>query len=345
MQKTFFKRFMDKGYHFYALIAVGLIYLVVRTLIQAELLWFKAEPFQDRSISSLVEVNNLNNINENDAFIEDQMGESYSTVQEIQESLIEDISAIKILAKKKGRKLGETVTKKEDLAINENRVKEKKEDVNKAKDDLKTKSIREQGKRSTVENTIDPGPKTLAEIDDWTRFLSDTDDNSDHTYKKSVLVSISSEFRAKLLKQVISNQTDEPVIARIYSDTPSLKNALIKGLSYIIPRNNRLFVRFTSITLENGESYAIDATALSTDGESGIDGIVDENIDGDVFKGVANTLLGVGSVIIDSQTAGVGSRVLNDSTRKPLEKIETDIVISLEKGKRFKVFFNETLKI
>ena len=199
-----------------------------------------------------------------------------------------------------------------------------------------------QGKVITnSKNKTEDGPKEI--LDDWTRFMDL--EQKQEVRIKSVAIPMSSTFRAKLLKQVISNQVQEPVIARLYSDNPTLKNALIKGLSYIVPRNDRLFVRFTSITLENGDTYSIDATALGSDGQSGIEGLVDENIDGDVVKGVANTLLGVGSVIIDSHTNGTGSQILDDSTKKSLEKIETDIVITLEKGKRFKAFFNETLKI
>ena len=191
-------------------------------------------------------------------------------------------------------------------------------------------------------------PKSKLAIDNWHDIIANASSDEqviEDSYSKTVLIKMSDTFRVKLLKQAISSQINDPVIVKMYSSNPDLNNALLKGQSYIVDRSERLFIQFSSITLTNGESYPIDAGAMGDDNQNGIEGFVDDNIDGDILKGFANGILGVGSAIIDSQTAGIGSGVISDSSRKPLEKIETNIVITLERGKRFKVFFNSMLKI
>ncbi len=115
-----------------------------------------------------------------------------------------------------------------------------------------------------------------------------------------------------------------------------LDGATIKGSFYSIKDSNKMYLQFSKIISKKGKDISISAYAISSDGSAGIPADVNNNIGNEVINFLTNQL-------VSSQTNDVGRIVLDKSVGQT--ELETQRNVSVKKGTRFTIYFDEPVFI
>jgi hypothetical protein len=157
---------------------------------------------------------------------------------------------------------------------------------------------------------------------------------------KRQLIPIKSTAYVRLDHRVSNLDGSSSAICTIQSNhIGKLKNTngtTISGVFYSIKNSNRMVISFKNIILNDGKKIGVSAYAISPDGSSGIPANVESNIGNDVINLLTNQF-------VASQTNEVSQIVLQKTMGQ--SELETDRHVYLEKGIRFKIYFDEPVFI
>jgi hypothetical protein len=152
---------------------------------------------------------------------------------------------------------------------------------------------------------------------------------------------------AKLSSNLINTNYNDEVVASITSDyqDSGLKNSTIIGRYKINPKHlDRVFINFHTLISTSGREQIIKATALDRgNGELGLTAKVDDKTSENILKVIGDTATAIIGVATYAETAGLSGRILDQTAGKQLDNIDTNAVVSIEKGTRFKVVFDRPL--
>jgi len=165
--------------------------------------------------------------------------------------------------------------------------------------------------------------------------------------KPFILVPIRTALSA-ILTDEISNLNTTKVIAEIISDYKNArlrKCTLLGTFSFSAKKLNRLFITFDRIIYPNGDVRPISAYAVDPeDDKVGLTAKVDDKEGENVLKVIGESVTAVLAAMTHNQTAGVSSKVLDQTAGKQLDKIDTDSIISVPKDTLLKVVLDEPFK-
>jgi len=115
-----------------------------------------------------------------------------------------------------------------------------------------------------------------------------------------------------------------------------LTGATIKGTFYSIKDSNKMHLQFSKIISKKGKDISVSAYAISSDGSAGIPADVDNNIGNEVINFLT-------AQVVSSQTNDVSRIVLDKSIGQ--SELETQRKVSVQKGTRFTIYFDEPVFI
>ena len=183
--------------------------------------------------------------------------------------------------------------------------------------------------------------KKISQPDHW----SDIKRNGESVSKqmgqtKRQLVPIKSKAKVSLDHGISNLDGSSTVICTLRSNSigklNGLNGATIKGSFYSIKDSNKMYIQFSKIISKKGKDISISAYAISSDGSAGIPAEVTNNIGNEVINFLTNQL-------VSNQTNDVGRIVLDKSVGQT--EFETERNVSVKKGTRFTIYFDEPVFI
>lgn len=157
---------------------------------------------------------------------------------------------------------------------------------------------------------------------------------------KRQMVPIKTKANVSLDHAISNLDGSSTVIGTLKSDSigklNGLNGATIKGSFYSIKDSNKMYLQFSKIISKKGKDISISAYAISSDGSAGIPADVDNNIGNEVINFLT-------SQVVSSQTNDVSRIVLDKSIGQ--SELETQRKVSVQKGTRFTIYFDEPVFI
>lgn len=157
---------------------------------------------------------------------------------------------------------------------------------------------------------------------------------------KRQLVPIKTKAKVSLDHGISNLDGSSTVIGTLKSNSIGKLNgiggATIKGSFHSIKDSNKMYIQFSKIISKKGKDISISAYAISSDGSAGIPADVDNNIGNEIINFLTNQ-------VVSSQTNDVSRIVLDKSIGQ--SELETDRNVSVKKGTRFTIYFDEPVFI
>ena len=157
---------------------------------------------------------------------------------------------------------------------------------------------------------------------------------------KRQMVPIKTKAKVSLDHAISNLDGSSTVIGTLKSNSigklNGLNGATIKGSFYWIKDSNKMYLKFSKIISKKGKDISISAYAISSDGSAGIPAEVNNNIGNEVINFLTNQL-------VSNQANDVGRIVLDKSVGQT--ELETDRNVSVKKGTRFTIYFDEPVFI
>jgi len=183
--------------------------------------------------------------------------------------------------------------------------------------------------------------KKISQPDHWSDIKRNGDSVSKQMGKtKRQMVPIKTKAKVSLDHAISNLDGSSTVICTLRSNSigklNGLNGATIKGSFYSIKDSNKMYLQFSKIISKKGKDISISAYAISSDGSAGIPADVDNNIGNEVINFLTNQL-------VSSQTNDVSRIVLDKSVGQT--ELETQRKVSVQKGTRFTIYFDEPVFI
>ena len=183
--------------------------------------------------------------------------------------------------------------------------------------------------------------KKVTQPDHWSEIKRDGNSVSEQMGKtKRQMVPIKATAKVKLDHAISNLDGSSTVLCTISSDSigklNDLNGSTIKGTFYSIKDSNKMFIQFSKIISKKGTDISISAYAISADGSAGIPAQIDSNVGNEVVNFLT-------AQILANQTNDV-SRIVLDKTVGQSE-LETEQQVTVERGTRFKIYFDEPVFI
>ena len=157
---------------------------------------------------------------------------------------------------------------------------------------------------------------------------------------KRQMVPIKTKTKVSLDHAISNLDGSSTVICTLRSNSigklNGLNGATIKGSFYSIKDSNKMYLQFSKIISKKGKDISISAYAISSDGSAGIPADVDNNIGNEVINFLT-------SQVVSSQPNDVSRIVLDKSIGQ--SELETQRKVSVQKGTRFTIYFDEPVFI
>jgi len=166
-----------------------------------------------------------------------------------------------------------------------------------------------------------------------------------------VVIPIGTQLSAHLLEDLSNQNYSQPVHAMIKEDITvndyviKTKGARLVGRFYALKENNRLFVRFTKLIMNN-KHYKIDACAMDlTDQKRGLIANVDAKVGQRVLSGIVQTASTLIRAIANTtDSTGLVSKGTQSVEGLTLEKLETQRLLSVT-SQPFDVLFDDVITL
>ena len=183
--------------------------------------------------------------------------------------------------------------------------------------------------------------KKISQPDHWSDIKRNGDSVSKQMGKtKRQMVPIKTKAKVSLDHGISNLDGSSTVIGTLKSDSigklNGLTGATIKGSFYSIKDSNKMYLQFSKIISKKGKDISISAYAIASDGSAGIPADVDNNIGNEVINFLT-------SQVVSSQTNDVSRIVLDKSVGQT--ELETQRKVSVQKGTRFTIYFDEPVFI
>lgn len=148
------------------------------------------------------------------------------------------------------------------------------------------------------------------------------------------------DFQKEVLVRVMSNFTNK-------DQTAPIKNATLIGnfqVTSSVP--DRIFIRFHTIVYEDGKDDRISAFAKdASDGKRGLKAKVDYRPSETILKTIYESAKALLAVATYEQTGGLSGKLLEASSAKQIDGIETNTIVTLQKETFFNVVFDRPIQL
>jgi hypothetical protein len=171
---------------------------------------------------------------------------------------------------------------------------------------------------------------------------------------ESILIPMRTQLQAVLLDRISNIDFKKQVVAEVVRDHISKDgDVLIKKGSFFSgnfrvydSKPNRAYVQFSKLIYSNGAQQNISAFAKdSSDNLTGLFAKVDHKAGENILKAIGESASAVMSALTYQQTGGLSKTIIDSTAGKQLEKMETDSVVTVEKGRFFTLVFDQPAKI
>tara|TARA_B100000586_G_scaffold247228_1_gene203784 strand:- start:58 stop:1035 length:978 start_codon:yes stop_codon:yes gene_type:complete len=319
-------QFKDKNIDDKKLVQVGggiLVSLVVIAFIVVtgnQLGFFDEEESENNIKTQFVE-SSISLEDNNDTFIEDQLGELDTGVTEIQSNMVISIDDIRVIAKAKAVPMKKRVEDEEETKVGTQKKSE-------------SKSNQKPNPRPTVKEEKIKKKKVVI-------YRDYSIQNQTKTPDPIVRVPISTKLNAELLSDINSLYPTTIILARITDSYPkytSIKGATLIGKIQPLFNLNRVAIHFETLVIDDKE-YSISAIAQADDRKDGLVAKAEDNTGESMVKS-----FGEGAVeLVGGRLSTPGQRALNRMSEKKISTIQDSKILMVDKGVRFTVFFTKTV--
>lgn len=161
-------------------------------------------------------------------------------------------------------------------------------------------------------------------------------------HTKKVVLPITSVVRATLLTDLNSASPPATVVAKILNvpeNGDQLKGCTLIGQMRADIVSKRIFIAFHELILANNTQIKIDAIVQDSSGRDGLEANMNNNTGNDLLK----EGLDRGFELLTAYVGG--SSALNGIQDKQAKKLNTDIVLSLDKHVSMNIFFQQHVEI